>query len=64
MQWTAGPDDWKFHSPDGVKAWLDGDIWHFKRPCTGDADPQLSITHGYGAMKLSTRLTASQEAPA
>lgn len=64
MRWTAGPDDWKLHSPDGVKTWLDGDIRHFKRICAGDADPQLTITHAYGAMKLSNRLPANEEAPA
>lgn len=56
MRWSAGADDWQQFSPKGFKTWLDIDIAHFKRICSGDADPQLTITHAYGAMKVTGRL--------
>lgn len=57
MRWSAGPDDWQQFSPKGVKSWLHNDVAHFKRICAGDPDPQLTITHAYGAMKMSGRLS-------
>lgn len=58
MRWDAGPDDWRMHSPEGVKTWLDRDLRDFKSLCAGEAGDRLAHSHAHAAMVRTGRMEA------
>lgn len=56
MRWNAGPDDYRMHSPEGVRTWLDRDLSDFKRLCAGETGDRLPISHAHAAMVRTGRM--------